>query len=147
MSDRIKTICHSPLKLWGYQRQTMDCNWKLFMENTRDIYHAPMLHAFIPQFGMFNPAKQRNELILEHGGAHSIFSTFEMEGVAAAAKGLIGKVAAPIIQKKCSKRMKNRQKLVFEDSIDAGELPDGFNEHQHPLFQRRTFPPAALPNH
>ena len=143
MSDRIKTICHSPLKLWGYQRQTMDCNWKLFMENTRDIYHAPMLHAFIPQFGMFNPAKQRNELILEHGGAHSIFSTFEMEGVAAAAKGLIGKVAAPIIQKKmASPADENRQKLVFEDPSVAkgiGELPDGLYLNIISIFPASLF--------
>ncbi|MDG2033893.1 MAG: SRPBCC family protein [Rhodospirillales bacterium] len=128
MSSRIKTVCHSPLKVWGYQRQTMDCNWKLFVENTRDMYHAPMLHAFIPQFGMFNPAKQKNQLLLDNDGAHSAFTTFEMEGVAAAAKGLIGKVAAPMIQKKMSSPADgNRERLVFEDPSVArgiGELED-----------------------
>lgn len=143
LADRVKTICHSPMKVWGYQRQTMDCNWKLFMENTRDIYHAPMLHAFIPQFGMFNPAKQKNELILENGGAHSVFSTFEMDGAAAAAKGLIGKVAAPIVQKKMtSPADRDRQKLIFEDPSVArgvGELPDGLYLNIISIFPASLF--------
>jgi anthranilate 1,2-dioxygenase large subunit len=143
LSERVKTICHSPMKIWGYQRQTMDCNWKLFVENTRDMYHAPMLHAFIPQFGMFNPAKQKNELILEHGGMHQAFSTFETEGVAAAAKGLVGKIAAPMIQKKMqSPADGNRGKLVFEDpSVAKGvvELPDGLYLNIISIFPASLF--------
>ena len=143
VSDRIRTICHSPMKIWGYQRQTMACNWKLFVENTRDMYHAPMLHAFIPQFGMFNPAKQKNELILENDGANQVFSTFEQEGVKAAAKGLIGKVAAPIIQKKmASPADGDREKLVFEDpSVARGvvELPDGLYLNIISIFPASLF--------
>lgn len=147
MSDRIKTICHSPMKVWGYQRQTMDCNWKLFVENTRDMYHAPLLHAFIPQFGMFNPAKQKNELILEHGGAHQVFSTFETEGIAADAKGIAGKVAAPIMQKKmASPADGSREKLSFEDpSVAKGvvELPDGLYLNILSIFPASLFTVAG----
>ena len=143
VADRIRTICHSPMKIWGYQRQTMACNWKLFVENTRDMYHAPMLHAFIPQFGMFNPAKQKNELILDNDGANQVFSTFEQEGVKAAAKGLIGKVAAPIIQKKmASPADGDREKLVFEDpSVARGvvELPDGLYLNIISIFPASLF--------
>jgi phenylpropionate dioxygenase-like ring-hydroxylating dioxygenase large terminal subunit len=141
--ERIKTICHSPMKVWGYQRQTMNCNWKLFVENTRDMYHAPMLHAFIPQFGMFNPAKQKNELILENGGANQAFSTYEMEGVKAAAKGLIGKIAAPIIQKSMSSPADgNREKLIFEDpSVARGtsELAGGLYINIVSIFPATLF--------
>ena len=143
VSDRIKTICHSPLKVWGYQRQTMACNWKLFVENTRDMYHAPMLHAFIPQFGMFNPAKQKNDLALDNDGAHQVFSTFDQDGVAAAAKGLVGKIAAPMIQKQMqSPADEKKDRLVFEDpSVARGEveLPDGLYLTIMPIFPASLF--------
>jgi len=107
----------------------MSCNWKLFVENTRDMYHAPMLHAFIPQFGMFNPAKQRNTLSLDNDGAHQVFSTYQEGGVKGAAKGLIGKAIMPMMKKKmASPADGKKQKLVFEDpSVAQGdvELPDG----------------------
>ncbi len=134
LGERVKTICHSPMKIWGYQRHTMDCNWKLFMENTRDIYHAPMLHAFIPQFGMFNPAKQKNELILEHGGAHSGFFTYEMEGAAAPPPNAQKKMQGPANE--------GGKKLVFEDPSVArgvGELPNGLYLNIISIFPASLF--------
>ena len=122
------------MKIWGYQRQTMDCNWKLFMENTRDIYHAPMLHAFIPQFGMFNPAKQKNELILEHGGAHSGFFTYETEDAAAPPPADQKKMQGPAGE--------GGKKLVFEDPSVArgvGELPNGLYLNIISIFPASLF--------
>ena len=134
LGERVKNICHSPMKIWGYQRQTMDCNWKLFMENTRDIYHAPMLHAFIPQFGMFNPAKQKNELILEHGGAHSGFFTYETEDAAAPPPATQKKMQGPAGD--------GGKKLVFEDPSVArgvGELPNGLYLNIISIFPASLF--------
>ena len=143
VADRIKTICHGPMEIWGYQRQTMGCNWKLFVENTRDMYHAPMLHAFIPQFGMFNPAKQKNELILENDGANQVFATYELEGAKAVIKGLIGKVPAPIMQKKmASPADGKKEKLVFEDpSVARGtvELSGGLYLNIVSIFPATLF--------
>ena len=129
VAERLSMICNRPLKVWGYQRQTMACNWKLFMENTRDMYHAPMLHSFIPKFGMFNPAKQKNSLKFGLDGGHGAFTTYDITGVAGAAKGVIGKIAAPMMQKKMMAGTdKSTDKLVMEDPSVAqgvGELPDG----------------------
>ncbi|MBT5218772.1 MAG: Rieske 2Fe-2S domain-containing protein, partial [Woeseia sp.] len=135
VSDRIKTLCHSPMKVWGYQRQTMSCNWKLFVENTRDMYHAPMLHAFIPRFGMFNPAKQRSELFLDNDGANQVFSTYELpEDKAAAAPAAAKQMAEP--------DEGNSQKLTFEDpSVAQGEseFPDGLYLNIVSIFPASLF--------
>lgn len=41
------------LRLLGYERQVIDSNWKLYMENLKDPYHASLLHVFFATFGLF----------------------------------------------------------------------------------------------
>jgi len=41
------------LRVIGYQRQVIDSNWKLQMENLKDPYHAGFLHLFLIAFGLF----------------------------------------------------------------------------------------------
>ena len=36
----------------GYNRQRIRGNWKLYAENTRDNYHASLLHEFLVTFGL-----------------------------------------------------------------------------------------------
>lgn len=43
------------LKLLGYNRQIVPCNWKFYSDNTHDGYHAALLHTFIPKFGLWRP--------------------------------------------------------------------------------------------
>jgi anthranilate 1,2-dioxygenase large subunit len=50
--EQIARIYHKPMRLLGYQRQRMNGNWKLYVENSRDNYHASLLHAFLTAFGM-----------------------------------------------------------------------------------------------
>jgi anthranilate 1,2-dioxygenase large subunit len=41
-----------PVKVLGYNRQRIRGNWKLYAENTRDNYHASLLHEFLVTFGL-----------------------------------------------------------------------------------------------
>jgi len=41
-----------PVSLLGYNRQRIRGNWKLYAENTRDNYHASLLHEFLVTFGL-----------------------------------------------------------------------------------------------
>lgn len=41
------------LKVLGYQRQKLKGNWKLYMENIKDPYHATLLHVFLVSFGIY----------------------------------------------------------------------------------------------
>ena len=70
---RISLICGRPLNILGYQRQTVQCNWKLFVENNRDSYHGPQLHSFIPKFGIARPA---DKVAVEIDDAHALLSSW-----------------------------------------------------------------------
>ncbi len=41
------------VKVLGYQRQKLKGNWKLYMENIKDPYHATLLHVFLISFGIY----------------------------------------------------------------------------------------------
>jgi phenylpropionate dioxygenase-like ring-hydroxylating dioxygenase large terminal subunit len=42
----IKRICGRPLRILGEYSQKLHSNWKLYIENVQDPYHASILHAF-----------------------------------------------------------------------------------------------------
>ncbi len=71
--ERIEKICQRPLRIVGYQRQTVYCNWKLFIENNRDTYHGPQLHTFVGQFGIAMPTDRVRVDI--HNG-HALLSSW-----------------------------------------------------------------------
>ncbi len=59
------------LRVLGTQRQLIDCNWKLVVENFRDPYHAGILHHFLVAFGLFR-LDQKSESIMDDSKAHSV---------------------------------------------------------------------------
>lgn len=59
------------LKILGYSRQLIPCNWKLMFENIKDPYHATLLHVFLVTFGLFR-ADQKSEVKLDSTGRHSV---------------------------------------------------------------------------
>jgi anthranilate 1,2-dioxygenase large subunit len=50
--EHVGEIFGKPIKLLGYQRQRVFANWKLYLENVRDAYHASLLHEFNRTFGL-----------------------------------------------------------------------------------------------
>ncbi len=76
--ERIEKICQRPLRIVGFQRQTLQCNWKIYIENYRDTYHAPQLHSFISQFGIAAPDERVNVDI--HNG-HILLSSWLPDSV------------------------------------------------------------------
>ena len=49
---QIRRLLDRPLRVLGYNRQRIRANWKLYAENTRDNYHASLLHEFLVTFGL-----------------------------------------------------------------------------------------------
>jgi anthranilate 1,2-dioxygenase large subunit len=41
-----------PIVVLGRMRQRIRANWKLYIENVKDAYHATLLHPFFPTFGL-----------------------------------------------------------------------------------------------
>jgi anthranilate 1,2-dioxygenase large subunit len=49
---QVKRLLAKPVTVLGYNRQRVRGNWKFYAENTRDNYHASLLHEFLVTFGM-----------------------------------------------------------------------------------------------
>jgi anthranilate 1,2-dioxygenase large subunit len=48
----LRRLFDRPARVLGYTRQRVRGNWKLYAENTRDNYHASLLHEFLVTFGL-----------------------------------------------------------------------------------------------
>lgn len=59
------------LRLLGYTRQLIDSNWKMYVENLKDPYHATLLHSFLITFGLWR-ADTLSESVPTEGGKHGI---------------------------------------------------------------------------
>jgi phenylpropionate dioxygenase-like ring-hydroxylating dioxygenase large terminal subunit len=68
---RIARQFSKPTEVLGRFKQTLPNNWKLFMENTRDSYHASLLHVFFTTFKL-NRLSQKGGLVVTRNGAHSV---------------------------------------------------------------------------
>jgi salicylate 5-hydroxylase large subunit len=62
------------LRIVGYQRQVIDSNWKLQMENLKDPYHAGILHLFLISFGLFR-LDQKSAYYFDDGKGHTVLMT------------------------------------------------------------------------
>lgn len=71
MAAHFCRVFHKPVQVLGYHHQVMYNNWKLYMENSRDPYHATILHAFYASLKL-NRLTMDGGLIVEHDGRHSI---------------------------------------------------------------------------
>jgi anthranilate 1,2-dioxygenase large subunit len=49
---QLRRLFDRPVRILGYNRQRIRANWKLYAENTRDNYHASLLHEFLVTFGL-----------------------------------------------------------------------------------------------
>ena len=58
VAGAIERIAKADFEVLGDQRQYMHGNWKLYAENTRDPYHASLLHLFHTTFGLYRSTQQ-----------------------------------------------------------------------------------------
>jgi anthranilate 1,2-dioxygenase large subunit/terephthalate 1,2-dioxygenase oxygenase component alpha subunit len=56
----IRRVCGRPIEILGTYSQLLHSNWKLYMENVKDPYHASILHAF-------NGLMKQDRLTMEGG--------------------------------------------------------------------------------
>ena len=77
------------LRLLGYERQSIDSNWKLYMENLKDPYHASLLHVFFATFGLFR-FDQPAWVEMDDAGRHAIMAVAARgaQAESAATKGM-----------------------------------------------------------
>lgn len=70
--DRIDRVLggREPVVL-GRFTQILPNNWKLYVENVKDSYHASILHLFFTTFGI-NKLNQRGAIIVDESGGHHV---------------------------------------------------------------------------
>jgi anthranilate 1,2-dioxygenase large subunit/terephthalate 1,2-dioxygenase oxygenase component alpha subunit len=66
---RLKRVLKKPLKLLGTYTQVLPNNWKLYMDNVKDTYHASLLHLFFTRFRI-NRLTQKGGVFVSSDGAH-----------------------------------------------------------------------------
>jgi phenylpropionate dioxygenase-like ring-hydroxylating dioxygenase large terminal subunit len=66
---RLKRVVKKPLKVLGTYTQVLPNNWKLYMDNVKDTYHASLLHLFFTRFRI-NRLTQGGGVFVSKDGAH-----------------------------------------------------------------------------
>jgi anthranilate 1,2-dioxygenase large subunit/terephthalate 1,2-dioxygenase oxygenase component alpha subunit len=69
--SRIERILFRPVEVIGRFTQNIPNNWKLYMENVKDSYHASLLHVFFTTFKI-NRLSQKGGVITDASGAHHV---------------------------------------------------------------------------
>ena len=85
----------APVKLLGGYSQTLPSNWKLYMENVKDSYHASLLHTFFTTFRLNRLSQKGGIVVSDRGGHHVSYSLaadtggkeYEQAGMRAAQEG------------------------------------------------------------
>jgi phenylpropionate dioxygenase-like ring-hydroxylating dioxygenase large terminal subunit len=66
---RLKRVLGRPLRVLGAYTQVLPNNWKLYMDNVKDTYHASLLHLFFTRFRI-NRLTQGGGVFVSKDGAH-----------------------------------------------------------------------------
>jgi phenylpropionate dioxygenase-like ring-hydroxylating dioxygenase large terminal subunit len=88
-------VLRAPVKLLGGYSQTLPSNWKLYMENVKDTYHASLLHTFFTTFRLNRLSQKGGIVVSDSGGHHVSYSLaadtggkeYEQAGMRAAQEG------------------------------------------------------------
>jgi phenylpropionate dioxygenase-like ring-hydroxylating dioxygenase large terminal subunit len=71
IAPRIRRVLHKPVKVLGRSTQVLHNNWKLYVENVKDTYHASILHLFFTTFEI-NRLNQKGGVIIDDSGGHHV---------------------------------------------------------------------------
>jgi anthranilate 1,2-dioxygenase large subunit len=79
MARYIDRIFHKPIEYLGCTRQYSNSNWKLYLENVKDPYHASLLHLFHTTFNIFRVGMKAHCATDEGHGMHSIIMAIKQD--------------------------------------------------------------------
>jgi anthranilate 1,2-dioxygenase large subunit/terephthalate 1,2-dioxygenase oxygenase component alpha subunit len=71
---RIDRVLQQPVEVIGRFTQALPGNWKLYVENVKDSYHASLLHLFFTTFELNRLSQKGGVIVDESGGHHVSFS-------------------------------------------------------------------------
>jgi anthranilate 1,2-dioxygenase large subunit len=68
-----------PLRILGYYRNELPCNWKMYHENLKDPYHASLLHSFLVVFGLLVAGNKSTMFADKVHGRHGYMGSAKTE--------------------------------------------------------------------
>ena len=71
---RIERVLRKPVQVLGRFTQTLPNNWKLYIENVKDTYHASLLHAFFGTFRITRLTQGGGVVVSPSGGHHASYT-------------------------------------------------------------------------
>ena len=75
---RLRRVLRRPIRVMGRFTQALPNNWKLYVENVKDTYHASLLHLFFGTFRITRLTQGGGVLVSEDGGSHASY-TMELD--------------------------------------------------------------------
>jgi len=79
VSAKVKRVLNRPVKVIGRNTQMLPNNWKIYMENVKDSYHASILHLFFTTFRLNRLTQSGGIIVDESGGNHVSFSVLDKD--------------------------------------------------------------------
>ena len=77
VSAKVKRVLNRSVKVIGRNTQVLPNNWKIYIENVKDSYHASILHLFFTTFRLNRLTQSGGIIVDESGGNHVSFSKLD----------------------------------------------------------------------
>jgi phenylpropionate dioxygenase-like ring-hydroxylating dioxygenase large terminal subunit len=74
VAARVRRVMKAPVRLLGGYSQIFPNNWKLYLDNVKDSYHASLLHLFFTRFRINRLEMKGGVIMGEGGGSHVSFN-------------------------------------------------------------------------
>jgi anthranilate 1,2-dioxygenase large subunit/terephthalate 1,2-dioxygenase oxygenase component alpha subunit len=68
---KLARVLHKPVEVLGRYTQSLPNNWKLYAENTKDTYHASLLHTFFTTFRITRLTQDGGVTVSPDGAHHA----------------------------------------------------------------------------
>ena len=97
VAAKVRRVMKEPVRVLGGYSQVFPNNWKLYMDNVKDTYHASLLHLFFATFRLNRLEQKGGVIVGGDGGSHVSFTMmksdtraqeYEKAGVRSAKGGL-----------------------------------------------------------
>ncbi|MGH7042574.1 MAG: aromatic ring-hydroxylating oxygenase subunit alpha [Acetobacteraceae bacterium] len=70
IAARVRRVLRRPVEVIGRYTQALPNNWKLYVENVKDTYHASLLHLFFATFRITRLSQGGGVVVSASGGHH-----------------------------------------------------------------------------
>jgi len=74
IATRVRRVMKEPIKILGGYSQILPNNWKLYLDNVKDTYHASLLHLFFTTFRINRLSQDGGVIVGGDGGNHVSFT-------------------------------------------------------------------------